>query len=284
MNPPPLRSQAQYDYMKAREEKTYCAENVIHKDAAKFIYEYWQQERGDREFLAGRGYSDEDEREENTKGSLKFPYAWSELSKVIGPIAERIIGTKRFRFISGRMYLVSPNYTWDNIHTDTWNYLKKIYPDGCPDNNGPDFVKWAIKHPDRIYMSWKTIVIPVHIKGSANTVVFNQYNYSPESVSWNKHLKRTEWPGSVASFTEGITDEMSITDEQYNKYLSHMKFPRENLKGLSIQAVHDWKVGNAYVWDSTQLHVAGYHEPDTEKVAVTIWTAQPKEIQDALSL
>jgi hypothetical protein len=268
----PLRSDAQYKFMKAGEELSYEIKNIISEEDRTYLYDYWKYTHADREFLAGGGFAENDNRSKK-KGSLKYPYDWNEISHILEPIVERVLGSDNFKFISGRFYKVSDVYTWDNIHTDNWNYLKKLYPDGCTNNNGADLIKYGQDYPERIYMPWKTIVIPLYIEGSANTVVFDQFNYGIESVSWNRDYYRTTWPGSPKDYTEYMTGEMSISDEDYEKYLSHLVFDREKLRGLSIQAVHKWKLGNGYIWNSTQLHVPGKHKPGSFKVGLTIWTA-----------
>ena len=276
MTLPPLRSKRQYDFMKAREEPAYEVKSAISEEDVDYIYQYWRHTRADREFLAGQGFSDKDVKKNVKKGALKYPYTWDELGHVLEPIVEKILGTDEYTFITGRLYTVSKEYTWDNIHTDGWNYLDKIHPDGSSHNNGPEFIKYALEHPDRIYMVWKTIVIPLYVKGDASTIIFDQYNYSPESVAWNKHYDRIEWPGAVKDYTEYMTNEMTISSNDYNKYLSHCLFSVNRLKGLSIQSIQDWKVGNAYVWDSSQLHIPGKHNNDAFKVGLTIWLAHPK--------
>lgn len=268
---PPLRSKEQYDFMKSKEEPSYIVENVISQKDIDYIYNTWKETRAKREYPAG--YGGVGKKEKKKKGALKFPYAWKEFEHILTPIVDGILKTSDWRFITGRLYYVSKERTWDTIHNDNWNYLKKIYPDGPDTNNGPSQINWIKENSDKIYMARKTIVLPLWYNAPVNTVMFNQHNYGVESVSWNRHKHREDFPGPLTSYTEYLEplDKDTISDDDYEKYLAHCD--RDLLKGLSIQKVQNWKLGNALVWDATQLHVSGYQSTNIEKVGITIWTA-----------
>ncbi len=289
---PPFRTKEQYDLMKSCESPAYSLPNILSKKEVKYLYD-WYTENKHREFRAGQSPKDgkkkyKDNYNGKLKGNIRFPYAWEELKHILQSKVEEILGTNKFKFVSGRLYRVPKEHVWDSVHTDICNNLAKLGKDlkhiyskeqiekiereGAPANNGRKCINWAKQNPKYIVIPWKTIVFPLWLNGLANTVSFNQYNYGVESVSWNKHLHRTIFPGSIAKYTEYMTDKMSITDEEYNKWLKHLTFPKSYLYGLSIQNVHEWKIGSVYVWDSAQLHVSGY-QSDTEKIGLTIWTA-----------
>lgn len=59
-----------------------------------------------------------------------------------------------------------------------------------------------------------------------------------------------------------------IDQTLYKKYLSHM--PAEDLDGLTVETVYDWKKGGALTFPRTQLHCAGAGHK--EKIGVSIFT------------
>ena len=266
---PPLRPKAQYQLMKSMEEPSFSVDNAISTADAQYIYDTWKTTRADREYPAGFAVGDK-----SKKGSLKFPYSWSEFGEILEPIVNRILNRTDWWFVTGRLYYVSQQRVWDTIHTDCYNYLEKVWPDGAPNNNGSDLIGFLQKNPDKIYTPLKTIVIPLWHIGDVNTVVFNQFNHAVESVSWNKHKHRQQFPGPLTDYTEYLEDlhRDTITDADYEKYLKHVD--RDLLRGLSIETVHDWQVGKALVWNSSQLHVSGHQPQGVEKVGITIWTAE----------
>ena len=291
MRLPPYRTKEQYELMKSRSSRSSVIPDILSKKEVTYLYD-WYKENKHREFRAGRapvdGAGEKDAYNGKLKGNVRFPYAWEELEHVLQPKVKEILGTNKFKFVSGRLYRVPNEHIWDSIHTDVCNNLAKLGTDlkhvyskeqiekiereGAPANNGGKFHKWAKQYPEYITIPWKTIVFPLWLDGPANTVMFDQYNYGAENVSWNKQLHRTKHTGSIADSTEYMTGKMSITDEQYNKWLKHITFPKDYLHGLSIQHVHEWKIGNAYIWDSTQLHTSGYQPGITDKIGLTIWT------------
>jgi len=271
MKLPPLRTQEQYDFMKERETSSKIYSNMISKKDLDHIFQTWKDTHKERQFVAGGQHK-------KGTGNIRFPYDLEEFEDILKPLIDECLQSTKWRFISGRLYHVPEGRVWSTIHTDNWNYLDKQYEDGPPTNNGGKLIRWLRDGKCSVYMPWKTIIIPLDIKGSASTVLFNQHSYEVESVSWRKHKHRQKfgngepaWPHTDYTHYLNSLKTFNISEQHYEKYLQHVT--REELTGLSVEQVYDWKVGDVVTWNSTQLHVSGYQPENTEKVGITIWTA-----------
>jgi hypothetical protein len=101
------------------------------------------------------------------------------------------------------------------------------------------------------------IVVPLNAQDDFNTIIFNQkyhgeathfyigsaYNYYPTPVYNNIERNYNN--------VQGL--EVDLMDpKDYAKYLSHL--PYETVKNLSIKDIVQWKVGNAFFFESQYLH------------------------------
>ena len=285
MKLPPHRSAKHYKLMKDNESNSSVIDNFLNTEEIQYFYKWWQDHRH-REKAKG-DYSQMENEGQVPKGTslgnLRYSYAYEELKEILQPKIQKALGTDNFRALPGKFYYVPKDYIWDTVHTDVSLYeskraedLKEIweelgYPEeierasreGCPSANGEKFRDWATKNPQYVIPSWKTIIVPLWCPGEATTVTFDQYDYSGE--------KLTGWYNWNGKNIEYMTDKMSITQEQFDGCLRHIRYGKKKLHGLSIENVFDWNVGSAFIFDSAQLHTSGYCSEG--KIGFTIWVA-----------
>jgi hypothetical protein len=287
MKVPPHRSVKHYKLMKDNKSSSSVIDNFLSTEEIQYFYKWWQDHR-QREKAKGDisqiQIGNKGQVPKGTSlGNLRYSYAYEELKEILQPKIQKALGTDSFRALPGKFYYVPKDYVWDTVHTDVSLYesqrakdLKEVWEDlgypeeierasreGCPSPNGREFRDWATKNPQYVIPSWKTIIVPLWCPGEATTVTFDQYNYDGE--------KLTGWYNWDENNIEYKTNKMSITEEQFNGCLQHIRYDKEKLYGLSIENVFHWKVGSAFMFDSAQLHMSGYCNDG--KVGFTIWVA-----------
>ena len=251
------RTKDQLEFLRNHHQNPYMLENVLTNNCVAQLLEYWKNNRH-RETLPNHG------------STLRFGYEWKEVQHILSDLVNEIHGTDKWQFVSGRLYYQHGVKAWDRIHTDNFNKIN-MWRDGkkivnAPKQNGKRFYEWIQYNQDQLYLPWKTIVLPLQINGPASTVVFEQKYYGCECINWNKD--HDELRPNIDNY-----DETKIIDSKYKKFVSHIG---DNLlKGLAVHDVYEWKVGNALVWDSTQLHVSGAMNTGETKIGITIWTQYP---------
>jgi len=68
------------------------------------------------------------------------------------------------------------------------------------------------------------------------------------------------------SQVEGYDPDLKFDEEFHQKWLSHI--PIENLHGLTVKEVLEWKVGDVLVWDRHYIHSSGNDHQRKEGIAV----------------
>lgn len=112
---------------------------------------------------------------------------------------------------------------------------------------------------DHDFIPYKNIVVPL-INPQENhpcyTVMFKQRWYGEATMFWKGPIflsAKPDYNHKVVDYTEleGYTNK-DISVDLYKRFLTHM--PYNNLHGLSIDRVLQWKVGDILIFDCTQLH------------------------------
>ncbi len=115
-------------------------------------------------------------------------------------------------------------------------------------------------------------------EGVARTVFFDNHWYGPKrAFSRDKTLPQTEEDrrldqGDAFSYEfEKLTNfkpEEKFDEKVHAELLSHISI--ENLHGLTLKQVVEWKIGDCFVADSQQLHSGGLGQ--RRKVGITVFT------------
>jgi len=107
---------------------------------------------------------------------------------------------------------------------------------------------------DRVY---KNILIPLDFEGEASTVFFDNYWLGKKI-----RLDRREQP-YANSRVDTMSDYSQLINYQADskfdptiqqQYMKHI--PLENLHGLTLDQVVEWRIGDAVVFDRSQVHCA----------------------------
>ena len=119
---------------------------------------------------------------------------------------------------------------------------------------------------------FKQTLIPLTSKGS--TVIFknrfygNSTNFTIDESELK--IKNLKYGQNIRSSEHlKIFDKKSFDQEQHEKYLNHEKI--ENLSGLEIDLVYEWKLGSMLIFDRTKLHCSS-SLIDCKKIGLTTFT------------
>jgi len=146
-----------------------------------------------------------------------------------------------------------PNHVISGATFTNWNQHVELHTDGWqPNEDKSSMLGHAVLIPLRIE--------PLHEKTS--TIIFDQY-LDGHSVTLKKWESDSKW--NISEFVENSDPRIlnKINDkfdkEFYTKYLKHIQY--ELLEGFSIDARHEWKIGNAIVWKRKHFHTSEEFNP-----------------------
>jgi len=98
----------------------------------------------------------------------------------------------------------------------------------------------------------KNILIPLEFNDNATTVIFkNKWLYSKV-----KFYKAELTPNGDITQCTDFDINKDIDEKTYIKYLQHID--RKKLKGLEIEQIYNWKLGDILVFDRQHIHSAGF--------------------------
>lgn len=143
-------------------------------------------------------------------------------------------------------------------------YLSDDYLPGGVHSDG-----WIQGFPETIS---RTYLIPLEYHGTQHTVVFRETH--EEAITFNAHTGMDN-AGIVhyrqANPRDYLADnEMYITDEFYQQYLSHLN--RDGLRGLHVDSVLPWQPLGAVSWPRRNFHCGGYFPPNQRRFGLIIMT------------
>lgn len=115
---------------------------------------------------------------------------------------------------------------------------------------------------------FKQILIPLSSNGE--TVIFKNRFYGC-STTFSLDPKELKAKGYNKRSSEHLKlyKGKNFSKKEHKKYLKHENI--ENLKGLSIEKVYKWKIGEALIFDRSQLHCASSNIKK-KKIGLTIVT------------
>lgn len=134
---------------------------------------------------------------------------------------------------------------------------------------------------------YKTIIIPLLIDGRGHTVFFDNYWYGASSKfhkdteQTNKHINgplggdiyRSEFLADCTK-TVNFDPTLKFDPEIHREYLNQMDI--QDLHGLTLSEIVEWRPGDVIVFDRAQLHSASSQH--RRKIGITVFT-QKKHAQ-----
>ena len=112
----------------------------------------------------------------------------------------------------------------------------------------------------------KNILIPLDfdIKTPCTTVVFKNKWFGPDV----KFYKSAHTLNEDISKCEGYDVKNFIDEKIYKKYLKHVD--KELLKGLKVEEIYNWNLGDVFTFDRQHIHCSGYcYAPKTSILIFT---------------
>jgi len=193
-------------------------------------------------------------------------------------LPERVFNKKQN--VRKKMWVQKYNEELDKIYL---NKLKEVLGDFKMDNlkdeNGNDF--YGIMHesfsPLKLHVDsgfgekdliYKQVVTPLSNYGE--TVIFKNkwYGRSTTFTINKEELKFKPGLGQNERSNKHLGNK-EFDQNIYNKYLTHIDF--NNLKGLEIEYIYKWKVGDTLIIDRTHIHSSSSNIKD-KKLGLTTFT------------
>ena len=160
------------------------------------------------------------------------------------------------------------------------NHMGDFKMDNLKDKNGADF--FGIIHesfsPLKLHVDsgfyendliYKQIITPLSSFGE--TVVFKNkwYGKSTTFTIDEDELKFVPGEGQNARSNKHIVEGKDFNKEIYDKYLTHIDY--NNLKGLEVELVYKWKIGETVIMDRTHIHCSSSNIKN-KKLGLTTFT------------
>jgi hypothetical protein len=161
----------------------------------------------------------------------------------------------------------SKHPVWD---VDVWpqniidNVLKRVLPNQSYDVEetwfGYSFKAGRGVHIDSnsnsIDKNWLVVLIPLEFVGASSTIFFENYYYGTNSRF--SHEKTTNKTITDYSLIENYDSKLKFNESVHKKYMEYINI--DDLHGLTLDTVYEWKTGEAVVFERYQLHAQGFVE------------------------
>ena len=117
---------------------------------------------------------------------------------------------------------------------------------------------------------FKQFLLPLSSRGE--TVIFkNRFYGYPTTFSIDSRELKAKGYNKRSSEHLKIFKSKNFDKKKHKKYLKHENI--ENLKGLEIEMVYKWKIGEILIWDRTQLHCSSSNLKN-KKIGFTVLTCK----------
>jgi len=200
------------------------------------------------------------------------------MQELYNKLPERVFNKKQN--VRKKMWIQKYNQELDKIY---FNKLKEVLGDFKMDNlkdeKGNDF--FGIIHE-----SFSPLKLHVDSGFGKEDIIYKQA-VTPLSDYGETVIFKNKWYGKSTTFTIDEEDlkfkpglgqndrsnkhlgNKDFDKDMYNKYLTHIDY--NNLKGLEIQYVYKWKVGETLIIDRTHIHSSSSNIKD-KKLGLTTFT------------
>jgi hypothetical protein len=203
---------------------------------------------------------------------------FSELPVTVNNLKQKVIkkrwlagfGKKLEQTLRDRIKLEIGDFTMDNINEEDGTeclglFQESFNPLGLHADGG-----FNLK--DVIY---KQTLIPLSSNGE--TIIFKNRYYGPSTSFTNRAADLEE--NSLENFKKGknvrssehlqIYGDKLFDKDVFDKYLKHEDI--NNLKGLEIEYIYKWNLGDLFIFDRTHLHCSSCNI-DSKKIGLAIFT------------
>jgi hypothetical protein len=183
--------------------------------------------------------------------------------------------------VKKKMWIQKYNLDLEKIYLEKLkNHIGDFKMDNLKDEYGNDF--FGIIHesfsPLKLHVDsgfykedliYKQIITPLSDFGE--TVVFKNrwYGKSTTFTIDKEELKFVPGKGQNARSNKHIVEGMDFNKEIYDKYLTHIDY--NNLRGLEVELIYKWKVGETVIMDRTHIHCSSSNIKD-RKLGLTTFT------------
>jgi hypothetical protein len=117
---------------------------------------------------------------------------------------------------------------------------------------------------------FKQFLLPLSSRGE--TVIFkNRFYGYPTTFSIDSRELKAKGYNKRSSEHLKIFKSKNFDKKKHKKYLKHENI--ENLRGLEIEMVYKWKIGEILIWDRTQLHCSSSNLKN-KKIGFTVLTCK----------
>ena len=117
---------------------------------------------------------------------------------------------------------------------------------------------------------FKQFLLPLSSRGE--TVIFkNRFYGYPTTFSIDSRELKAKGYNKRSSDHLKIFKSKNFDKKKHKKYLKHENI--ENLRGLEIEMVYKWKIGEILIWDRTQLHCSSSNLKN-KKIGFTVLTCK----------
>ena len=183
--------------------------------------------------------------------------------------------------VKKKMWIQKYNLDLEKVYLEKLkNHLGDFKMDNLKDENGNDF--FGIIHesfsPLKLHVDsgfyqndliYKQVITPLSHFGE--TIVFKNrwYGKSTTFTIDEDELKFVPGEGQNARSCEHIIEGKDFDKEIYDKYLTHIDY--NNLRGLEVELIYKWKVGETVIMDRTHIHCSSSNIKD-RKLGLTTFT------------
>lgn len=116
-------------------------------------------------------------------------------------------------------------------------------------------------------------LIPISVDDTDKyyTVIFDQTSH--RAITFNAEIGLGN--AGITTYKQVTRDEYGLSDEPfdeavYNKYLTHLDY--NGLRGLTVDYIHEWKLGEAMIWPRENFHVSANFSNKDARASVLITT------------
>ena len=183
--------------------------------------------------------------------------------------------------VKKKMWIQKYNLDLEKIYLDKLKkHMGDFKMDNLKDENGNDF--FGIIHesfsPLKLHVDsgfykddliYKQVITPLSNFGE--TVVFKNrwYGKSTTFTVDEEELKFIPGEGQNARSNKHIVKNKDFDKEIYDKYLTHIDY--NNLRGLEVELIYKWKVGETVIMDRTHIHCSSSNIKN-KKLGLTTFT------------
>ena len=183
--------------------------------------------------------------------------------------------------VKKKMWIQKYNLDLEKIYLDKLrNHMGDFKMDNLKDENGNDF--FGIIHesfsPLKLHVDsgfykddliYKQVITPISNFGE--TVIFKNrwYGKSTTFTVDEEELKFVPGEGQNARSNKHIVGNKDFDKEIYEKYLTHIDY--NNLRGLEVELIYKWKVGETVLVDRTHIHCSSSNIKN-KKLGLTTFT------------